>query len=178
MTRLRRDCDHNGRVRSRVPPSRPFCCPQREEFCASNDLSESACARGLLPRDAFCCEQHVNSSRRAELDSQLVCDTVVPFRASRASPETSQRRCGMRRLRAWLVTSSREPRVTDRPYYGGPPFSGLTAARILRFAGASGCKPPVLMDLETDLAGRRCFSPGSSIAAVERREADVPRYGT
>src|SRR6201991_4217790 len=35
----------------------------------------------------------------------------------------------MRRLRAWLVTSSRGPRVTDRPYYGGPPFSGLTAIR-------------------------------------------------
>src|SRR5262249_16745862 len=72
----------------------------------------------------------------------------------------------MRRLRAWLVTTPRGPRVTDRPYYGGPPSSGLTAIR------RAGAKPPVLLDLETDLAGRRCFSPGS-----KHRRGGAPRGG-
>ena len=50
-------------------------------------------------------------------DSDLSVTIVLPSRSPRASPETSQSRSGMRRLRTWLVTKSRGPRVTVRLHY-------------------------------------------------------------
>ena len=77
----------------------------------------------------------------------------------------------MRHLRAWLVTSSRGPRVTVRLHYGRPPFSG-------QYAQDERVQTTRAQDLETGLFW--CPKPQSEAkhAAVERREADVPRYGT
>ena len=95
--------------------------------------------------------------------------TIVPAsRSPRASPETSLRRSGMRRLRAWLVTSSRGPRVTVRPHDEGPPWLGSTPR-------ASGCKPPVLETWKQVCPGVRSTVRGQKLPrwSAERRTSRV-----
>ena len=78
----------------------------------------------------------------------------------------------MRHLRAWLVTTLPGASGHCRLDYARPPFGGQYAqderVQTTRAQGlGNGICPGVLS-----------HSPRSKIAAVERREADVPRHGT
>ena len=62
------------------------------------------------------------------------------------------------------------PRVTVRPYYGGPPFSGLDAGRM-----KGGESPPDQGGRNAPRPAPEATVPGCEIAAMERRKASAPR---
>ena len=64
------------------------------------------------------------------------------------------------------------PRVTVRPYYGGPPFSGLDAGRT-----NVGESPRDQGGRDAPRPAPEATVPGCEIAAMERRKASVPAPG-
>ena len=117
--------------------------------------------RGRLPEG----ELEGGAGRRMEVKMQV--ETENPPAADAGASRTG--RSGARG-----AARNRCPgrlRVTVRPHYEGPPFGG-------QYAQDERVQTSRAQDLETSLSWCPKHSPRSKIAAVERREADVPRHGT